>query len=89
VLDPHKTRMRFSWDAPFLRFAVRGPFPSVASQAHLVFGQADEYWPLIVRSLMADNGMIFSDGVESDFLEFTSGVAETISVADRVGQLVH
>jgi hypothetical protein len=42
-----------------------------------------------VRSLMAENGVIFSDGVESDFLEFTSGVTATISVADRVGQLVH
>jgi hypothetical protein len=77
------------WDAPFLRFAVREPFPSVATQAHLVFGQADKRSPLIVRSLMAENGVIFSDGVESDFLEFTSGVTATISVADRVGQLVH
>jgi NAD kinase len=77
------------WDAPFLSFAVREPFPSVATQAHLVFGQADKRSPLIVRSLMAENGVIFSDGVESDFLEFTSGVTATISVADRVGQLVH
>jgi NAD kinase len=77
------------WDAPFLRFAVREPFPSVATQAHLVFGQADKRSPLIVRSLMAENGVIFSDGVESDFLEFTSGVTASISVADRVGQLVH
>lgn len=77
------------WDAPFLRFAVREPFPSVATQAHLVYGQADKRSPLLVRSLMAENGVIFSDGVESDFLEFTSGVTATISVADRVGQLVH
>jgi NAD kinase len=77
------------WDAPFLRFAVREPFPSVATQAHLVYGQTDKRSPLLVRSLMAENGVIFSDGVESDFLEFTSGVTATISVADRVGQLVH
>jgi NAD kinase len=77
------------WDAPFLRFAVREPFPSVATQAHLVYGQADRRSPLMVRSLMAENGVIFSDGVESDFLEFTSGVTATISVADRIGQLVH
>jgi NAD kinase len=77
------------WDAPFLRFAVREPFPSVATQAHLVYGQADKRSPLLVRSLMAENGVIFSDGVESDFLEFTSGVTASISVADRVGQLVH
>jgi NAD kinase len=77
------------WDAPFLRFAVREPFPSVATQTNLVFGQADQRSPLLVRSLMAENGVIFSDGVESDFLEFTSGVTATISVADRRGQLVH
>jgi NAD kinase len=77
------------WDAPFLRFAVREPFPSVATQTNLVFGQADQRSPLLVRSLMAENGVIFSDGVESDFLEFTSGVMATISVAEKRGQLVH
>jgi hypothetical protein len=77
------------WDAPFLRFAVREPFPSVATQTTLVFGEANKRSPLLVRSLMPENGVIFSDGVESDFLEFTSGVTATISVANRVGQLVH
>jgi hypothetical protein len=78
-----------AWDAPFLRFAVREPFPSVATQTNLVFGEANKSFPLLVRSLMPENGVIFSDGVESDFLEFTSGVTATISVADRIGQLVH
>jgi NAD kinase len=77
------------WDAPFLRFAVREPFPSVATQTSLVFGEASKNSPLSVRSLMPENGVIFSDGIESDFLEFTSGVTATISVADRIGQLVH
>jgi len=77
------------WDAPYLRFAVREPFPSIATQTALVSGQADEHSPLIVRSLMPDNGVIFSDGIEADFLEFTSGITASISVADKVGQLVH
>jgi NAD kinase len=77
------------WDAPFLRFAVREPFPSVATQTNLVFGEPNRQSPLLVRSLMPENGVIFSDGIESDFLEFTSGLTATISVADRVGQLVH
>jgi len=34
-------------------------------------------------------GVIFSDGIEADFLEFTSGITARISVADKVGQLVH
>jgi len=77
------------WDAPYLRFAVREPFPSVATQTTLVSGQAARESPLIIRSLMPENGVIFSDGIESDFLEFTSGVTATIAVADRRGQLVH
>jgi len=77
------------WDAPYLRFAVREPFPSVATQTTLVSGQAARESPLIIRSLMPENGVIFSDGIENDFLEFTSGVTATISVADRKGQLVH
>jgi hypothetical protein len=51
-----------AWDAPFLRFAVREPFPSVATQTNLVFGEANKQSPLLVRSLMAENGVIFSDG---------------------------
>jgi hypothetical protein len=56
-----------AWDAPFLQFAVREPFPSVATQATLVCGRADRDTPLIVRSLMPENGVIFSDGIESDY----------------------
>ncbi len=77
------------WDAPYLRFAVREPFPSIATQATLVSGRADQRSPLIVRSLMPENGVIFSDGIEADFLEFTSGITASISVADKVGYLVH
>lgn len=77
------------WDAPYLRFAVREPFPSIATQTRLVSGKADQHSPLIIRSLMPENGVIFSDGIEADFLEFTSGITARISVADKVGQLVH
>jgi hypothetical protein len=38
---------------------------------------------------MPENGVIFSDGIESDYLEFSSGMTARIGVADRVGQLVH
>lgn len=76
------------WDTPWLQFAVREPFPSVATGATLVCGHADRRTPLIVRSLMPENGVIFSDGIESDFLEFNSGVTATITVAERTGTLV-
>lgn len=76
------------WDASFLQFAVREPFPSVATQATLVCGRADRHTPLMVRSLMPEYGVIFSDGIESDYLEFNSGITATISVADRAGTLI-
>ena len=43
---------------------------------------------LKIRSLMAENGVIFSDGVESDFINFNSGAEVTISVAEKRGLLV-
>ena len=76
------------WDAPYLQFAVREPFPSLASQATLVFGRVERDAPLELRSLMPENGVIFSDGIESDFLHFPSGMRATISIAQRQGMLV-
>jgi NAD kinase len=76
------------WDASYLQFAVREPFPSISSAATLVFGRVDQQRPLVVRSLMPENGVIFSDGIEADFLSFTSGMTATIRIADRTGRLV-
>jgi NAD kinase len=78
-----------AWDVPYLSFAVREPFPSVATQTTLIAGRADAQSPLVIRSLMPENGVIFSDGVESDYLEFSSGITATIAIADKVGKLVH
>ncbi|MEO8007559.1 MAG: sugar kinase, partial [Betaproteobacteria bacterium] len=71
-----------------LRFAVREPFPSRASQAPMVFGTVAERSPLKLRSFMGGNGIIFSGGIEADFLEFNSGTLAVIQVAGRVGHLV-
>jgi NAD kinase len=76
------------WDSPRLTFAVREPFPSKASKVELLFGHVCAQQQLKLRSRMPDNGVIFSDGMESDFLRFTAGVEATISVAQSRGQLV-
>jgi len=34
---------------------------------------------------MAENGVIFSDGIEKDFVDFNSGTKAIITVADRKG----
>jgi NAD kinase len=81
-------RSDFAWDAGYLCFTVREPFPSKTTQASLVFGRVTVKQPLLIESQMPENGVIFSDGIESDFLEFRSGVRATITPADRRGSLV-
>ncbi len=76
------------WDADYLRFAVREPFPSKSSQTSLVYGQVAGGNALDLVSLMPQNGVIFSDGIEADFLGFNAGTHARIGVADRKGRLV-
>lgn len=78
----------FPWESRHLYFTVREPFPSHTTGASLVFGQITPQQPLVVESLMGENGVIFSDGIEQDFVEFNSGTKATISLAKRTGQLV-
>ncbi len=54
----------------------------------MVFGKITRKLPLVLRSEMAANGVIFSDGMEQDFLKFNSGMEATISVAPKKGLLV-
>jgi hypothetical protein len=76
------------WDADRLLFAVREPFPSVSSRTDIVFGAIGQGNELRLRSLMPENGVIFSDGIETDFLEFNSGTEARIGIAERRGQLI-
>jgi NAD kinase len=78
----------FAWDAGYLTFSVREPFPSKVTGASLVFGQVTPDCPLRITSQMAENGVIFSDGIESDFLEFNAGMEARIELAERRGILV-
>lgn len=78
----------FAWDSNYLYFTVREPFPSKYSQATIIFGQVDSEKELVIESLMPENGVIFSDGIEKDFLEFNSGTTAMISIAQKRGCLV-
>ena len=77
-----------AWDCGELRFAVREPFPSLRSQTSLVCGRLTPSEPLLIRSLMPETGVIFSDGIEADRLDFNSGAEAQITVAERQGRLV-
>lgn len=80
--------IRVPWEADFLYFTVREPFPSNTTGTALIFGKVTPKQPLILESLMGENGVIFSDGIEQDFLEFNSGTKATISLASSKGRLV-
>ncbi len=77
-----------AWDSAELQFAVREPFPSRTTQVSLVYGHLTRSEQLKVRSLMPENGVIFSDGIENDRLDFNSGTEVQIAVADRLGRLI-
>jgi len=77
------------WDTDHLLFAVREPFASRSSQTQLVYGEITSSEHLTLRSRMPDNGVIFSDGVEADFLRFTAGMTAEIGISANHGVLVH
>lgn len=84
----HEPYQPVPWDADTLTFAVREPFPSKSSAASIVFGNIRPGQPLRLASLMPENGVIFSDGIEADYVAFNSGTLATIGVAERKGILV-
>jgi hypothetical protein len=93
INQPHKkvrlnVPTEFPWDANFLCFTVREPFPTQTTGASLVFGRVTPETPLQLESQMAENGVIFSDGIEKDFLEFNSGTQAKIGIAEKKGVLV-
>ncbi len=74
---------RLPWDSERLVYSVREPFPSQVTQCSLVHGYLTRETPLVVTSRMPINGVIFSDGVEADFLEFNSGSTLTIAPSQQ------
>ncbi|WP_165227844.1 hypothetical protein [Aquisphaera insulae] len=78
----------FPWEVRELAFNVREPFPSKTSGATIVHGRVTEREPLEIASRMPQNGVIFSDGVEEDRLDFNSGAIARIGLAGRTLRLV-
>lgn len=87
-LDVPNAVQALPWDLQKLFFTVREPFPSRSTQAELVFGEISPQAPLTIRSIMPEDGVIFSDGLESDYLEFNSGAEVRIDLAKLQGNLV-
>ena len=79
---------RLDWDTDHLVYSVREPFPSIATQTSIVHGDFTDEEPLKVTSQMASNGVVFSDGVEADYLEFNSGAELTLTIAGNQALLI-
>jgi NAD kinase len=79
---------RLDWGSELLVYSVREPFPSKATQVNLVHGTITRTNPLRITSHMPTNGVIFSDGIEADYLEFNSGAELTIDTAARKAMLI-
>lgn len=71
-----------------LLFAVREPFISQRTQAGIVFGRLKSSIKLELESFMPSNGVIFSDGIEQDFLPFNSGASAQIGLAKEQAALI-
>jgi NAD kinase len=78
----------FPWDAQKLHYFVREPYPSRTTKANIVIGMIGAGETLRVMSEMPENGVVFSDGIEADFLEFNSGTTVTIGTAEKQGLLI-
>jgi NAD kinase len=83
-----RARTALEWDSRYLYFSVREPWPSKTSSANIAFGQITDDAPLGLVSYMPEDGVIFSDGIQDDYVQFNSGTCATISVAEKIGHLV-
>lgn len=80
--------LRMEWEEERLLFVVREPFLSRHSQAEIVAGTVRPAAPLAIESQMPSGGVIFSDGVEADRLDFNSGAIANIRIAQEKASLV-
>ncbi len=71
-----------------LLFAVREPFKSRRTSTNLAIGLLRATDQLQIESLMPRQGVIFSDGIQQDFLQFNSGAVATIGLAKEKAVLV-
>ena len=86
--DISKIQERLSWEEEKMIFVVREPFISKWSSANIVIGEINHKNQLIIESHMPENGIIFSDGIEKDYISFNSGCIATIKIAEKKTRLI-
>ena len=85
---PVNEQVNVKWEDPRLVWAVREPFRSKHSGADMIAGYIDRGNELVVGSQITGNGVIFSDGIEEDFIEFNSGTIARFFVSKQRAKLV-
>ena len=80
--------IQFDWEDPRLLFAVREPFLSRHSAASIVADWIADGDEIRIESLMPSGGVIFSDGIEPDFLAFNAGAIGHVRRASQRAMLV-
>jgi len=76
------------WNKNKLVFVVREPFLSKTTGIGIGFGIITKNTTLKIESNMPTKGVIFSDGIESDFLNFNAGSSVVIGIADEKANLI-
>jgi NAD kinase len=79
---------RLEWEDPRLLYAVREPFASRHSGTTIVAGLVPSGETLEIESRMPVGGVVFSDGMEADFLDLPAGSKLTIRSAEKRARLV-
>ena len=67
---------------PFIFNEMTVDFQAVIG-ARVVCGEVTNDLPLQLESHMPEGGVIFSDGIEADYLPFNAGTRATIRVAQQ------
>jgi NAD kinase len=83
-----KTKISMPWDTNELAYVVREPFLSKHSGIELSAGMIHDKTRLEIESYMPSNGVIFSDGIEADFISFNSGTKVKIGTAEQKARLI-
>ncbi|WP_203256192.1 diacylglycerol kinase catalytic domain-containing protein [Hyunsoonleella ulvae] len=88
TVSERENRAQMDWGDNKLVFVVREPFLSKVTQTNIGFGIITKKQTLKIESNMPTKGVIFSDGIESDFLNFNSGSHVEIGIADEKANLI-
>lgn len=86
--DSKGMKLNLKWEDNKLVFIVREPFQSKYSGISLTAGLISSDITLKLESFMPSGGVIFSDGIEADFLNFNSGSIVEIGIARQKAMIV-